>query len=102
MIDAGADAVVGGHPHVVQGAEVYQGRPIVYSLGNFVFDGFEPGPGREGWVLRLTVDRTGVVRWDTVVARLDDDGSPHPDPDATAPCGEAGALQVRACRVGAR
>ena len=36
-IDAGADLVVGSHPHVLQGIEYYQGKPIVYSLGNFVF-----------------------------------------------------------------
>ena len=41
MIDHGADAVVGGHPHVTQGAETYRGKPIIYSLGNFVFDGFD-------------------------------------------------------------
>lgn len=38
-IDQGADAIVGHHPHVLQGAEVYQGRPISYSLGNFIFGG---------------------------------------------------------------
>jgi len=38
-IDAGASAVVGSHPHVLQGMEVYKGAPIVYSLGNFVFGG---------------------------------------------------------------
>ncbi len=37
MVDAGADAVIGHHPHVPQGVEWYQGKPIVYSLGNFVF-----------------------------------------------------------------
>ena len=37
MIDAGADAVVGHHPHVPQGIEWRDGRPIVYSLGNFLF-----------------------------------------------------------------
>lgn len=36
-IDAGADLVVGSHPHVLQGIEFYDGKPIVYSLGNFVF-----------------------------------------------------------------
>lgn len=36
-IDAGADLVIGSHPHVLQGLEYYKGRPIVYSLGNFVF-----------------------------------------------------------------
>lgn len=36
-IDAGADIVVGSHPHVLQGIEYYNGKPIVYSLGNFMF-----------------------------------------------------------------
>ena len=36
-IDAGADLVIGAHPHVLQEIEYYQGKPIVYSLGNFVF-----------------------------------------------------------------
>jgi hypothetical protein len=38
LLDAGAAAVVGAHPHVVQPVEFYRGRPIVYSLGNFLFD----------------------------------------------------------------
>ncbi len=38
LIDSGADAVIGGHPHVPQGWEVYKGKPIFYSLGNFYFD----------------------------------------------------------------
>lgn len=36
-LDAGADLVIGSHPHVLQGIEYYDGKPIVYSLGNFVF-----------------------------------------------------------------
>ncbi|MCC8087114.1 MAG: CapA family protein [Clostridium sp.] len=36
-IDAGADMVIGSHPHVLQGMEYYNSKPIVYSLGNFVF-----------------------------------------------------------------
>lgn len=38
-VDQGADLVVGHHPHVLQGAEIYKGRPIAYSLGNFIFGG---------------------------------------------------------------
>ncbi|MGE0227005.1 MAG: CapA family protein [Dehalococcoidia bacterium] len=37
-IEAGATAVIGSHPHVLQGVEWYRERPILYSLGNFVFD----------------------------------------------------------------
>ena len=36
-IDAGADLVVGAHPHVLQGFEYYKGVPIIYSLGNYLF-----------------------------------------------------------------
>ncbi len=37
-IDAGADLVLGSHPHVLQGFEYYNGVPIVYSMGNFIFN----------------------------------------------------------------
>ena len=38
LIDYGADIVIGSHPHVTQGIEMYKGKPIFYSLGNFIFD----------------------------------------------------------------
>jgi len=38
LIEAGADLIIGHHPHVVQAIEEYQGKLIFYSLGNFVFD----------------------------------------------------------------
>lgn len=38
FVDAGADAIIGHHPHVVQPFEIYNGVPIFYSLGNFIFD----------------------------------------------------------------
>lgn len=41
-IDAGADLVIGAHPHVLQGIEFYQEAPIVYSLGNFIFGSLIP------------------------------------------------------------
>jgi poly-gamma-glutamate synthesis protein (capsule biosynthesis protein) len=42
LIDSGADLIIGHHPHVIQPLEIYQGRPIIYSLGNFVFDQVKP------------------------------------------------------------
>lgn len=39
-MDAGADLVVGTHPHVLEGIEFYNGKPIVYSLGNFLFGNY--------------------------------------------------------------
>lgn len=38
FLDAGADVIIGAHPHVVQTVEIYDGKPIFYSLGNFMFD----------------------------------------------------------------
>lgn len=38
LVDAGYDLIIGMHPHILQGHEVYSGRHIFYSLGNFVFD----------------------------------------------------------------
>jgi poly-gamma-glutamate synthesis protein (capsule biosynthesis protein) len=101
MIDAGADMVIGGHPHVTQGTEYYRGKLIVYSLGNFVFDGFDPPEipeTREGWLLRLSVDRNGLIEWNTVAARMDHEGTPHPVPGALTPCGKAGEAAVRVCK----
>jgi len=97
MIDAGAGLVVGGHPHVTQGVELYQGKPIVYSLGNFVFDGFDYPEARQGWLLRLTVDKSGLVAWETLAAQMDDDGTPYPQPGAATLCGWAGDETVREC-----
>jgi poly-gamma-glutamate synthesis protein (capsule biosynthesis protein) len=79
MIDAGADVVVGGHPHCTQGTEHYKDKLIVYSLGNFVFDGFKNPEAKQGWVLRLTLDRTGLKAWDTVTAVIDEEGVPRPE-----------------------
>ncbi|MBN9422728.1 MAG: CapA family protein [Candidatus Accumulibacter sp.] len=97
MIDAGADVVVGGHPHVTQGAEYYRGRLIVYSLGNFVFDGFAEPEAKRGWLLRLTLDRSGLLAWDTLAVQIDADGTPHPQPGALTPCGQAGEAAPRLC-----
>jgi len=50
LIRAGADAVIGHHPHVPQGIEYLDGKPIVYSLGNFVFKQGQPWTNRGLWV----------------------------------------------------
>ncbi len=97
MIDAGADMVVGGHPHVTQGAEYYRGKPIIYSLGNFLFNGFDTPATTTGWVLSARVDRTGVVDWRTHVARLDANGVPHRDPTASSPCASPDRKVVNQC-----
>jgi poly-gamma-glutamate capsule biosynthesis protein CapA/YwtB (metallophosphatase superfamily) len=81
-IDAGAALVLGAHPHVLQGVEQYHGGWIVYSLGNFVFDGFT-GVSNESAILFVTLSRDGVeaLAWTPVVIR---NGRPHPATGSTA------------------
>ena len=58
-VDAGADLVVGSHPHVIQGYEKYNGRYIVYSLGNFCFGG-NPNPSdKDCMIFQQTFTVTG-------------------------------------------
>jgi poly-gamma-glutamate capsule biosynthesis protein CapA/YwtB (metallophosphatase superfamily) len=56
FIDAGADAVIGTHPHVVQINEEYKGKKIYYSLGNFVFDQYFQKETMEGLGVGMTIN----------------------------------------------
>lgn len=70
-IEAGASAVIGSHPHVLQGLELHRGRPIVYSLGNFVFGGnWNPGDKRTALV-HLLVTKQAIERVEITPARSD-------------------------------
>jgi poly-gamma-glutamate synthesis protein (capsule biosynthesis protein) len=97
LIDAGADAIIGAHPHVTQGAEMYRGKPIVYSLGNFLFDLLDRPENAVGWALQLVVDRQGVTRFSTRAVHLDEHGTPAPAPSIATPCGVRGARAVTPC-----
>jgi len=61
-IDAGADLVIGNHPHWAEGMEVYKGKPIWYALGNFVFDQTWSEPTMEGITLEMTFRGTSLVQ----------------------------------------
>ena len=63
-IDAGADLVVGSHPHVLQGIELYHGKWILYSLGNFVFGSAIP----ETMLVQASVDAQGETALSIVPA----------------------------------
>ena len=71
-IDAGADMVLGVHPHWVQAIEEYKGKLIIYALGNFVFDQDWSRPTLEGFLLHLYWRGSTLVsaRW---VPTLDQD-----------------------------
>ena len=97
MIDVGADAVVGGHPHVTQDIEIYRGKPIIYSLGNFLFDGFSREANNTGWLLHMALARQGVEAWRIEVARIDAEGVPHPALRQRVTCWHAGEEDVGVC-----
>ncbi len=59
VIDAGANIVLGSHPHVTQGIEVYKDRPIFYSLGNFIFDQQREDTHRAYFVQINLINETG-------------------------------------------
>ena len=78
MIDSGADAVIGGHPHVTQDVETYRGKPVFYSLGNFVFDGFSDRDTTTGWIVLLHWRPDGAIDWKVREVRIDRRGVPRP------------------------
>lgn len=59
VVDAGADLVVGTHPHTIQGIEQYEGVPILYSLGNFVLPMLER-EFYERWLAQTDLTRMGI------------------------------------------
>lgn len=75
FIDAGAAAVLGAHPHIVQEMEFYRGKPIYYSLGNLVFDQYDDEETRKGLLVKVTVkpDRSLSIQEHDV--RLSPDGA---------------------------
>jgi poly-gamma-glutamate capsule biosynthesis protein CapA/YwtB (metallophosphatase superfamily) len=87
-VDAGADLVLGHGPHVLRAMEVYRGRLVAYSLGNFMGYrqfGTAGGYGAITVLLEVVVAENGAL----VSAKLhplvlDSDSVPHPDPAGTA------------------
>lgn len=62
-VDAGADLVLGGHAHVLQGIEMYKGAPIVYSMGNLIFDfaiPFFTAASKQTFLFGCTLEKGGI------------------------------------------
>ena len=59
LIDAGADCIIGHHPHVPHAVEVYRGKPIFYSLGNFIFPRFHRD-WRDNFLAELLITRGSI------------------------------------------
>jgi len=78
-LDAGADMVVGHHPHVLQPIEVYKGKPIVYSLANYVHDmgSFREGRNLTTMLVRALIRDGKVAGLWYVPGRIDGHGPPE-------------------------
>lgn len=70
LIDAGADGIIGHHTHVLDGVEIYKGKPVFYSLGNFIFDFKEPDT-RKSVMVKLVFDRREFVRAELFPVMID-------------------------------
>ncbi len=57
FIDAGADLIIGSHPHVIEPMEAYNGKRIYYSLGNFIFDQYFSEDVRKGLGVIVMIDK---------------------------------------------
>lgn len=83
-VDAGADLVVGHHAHVVQEMEIYKGKPILYGLGNFVFDQTWSEPTQEGLAVRAVFAGRELRRLEFLPVRVGRDYRPTPADEPTA------------------
>ncbi len=75
MVDAGADIVIGHHPHVPQGVQFYKGVPIFYSLGNFVF--YQPTDlkfRKLGLMVDVGVNPSGIFSFEILPYEIHDHG----------------------------
>jgi poly-gamma-glutamate synthesis protein (capsule biosynthesis protein) len=102
MIDAGADLIIGHHPHVPHAVEIYKGKVVFYSLGNFVFqyDGFDElhallksigmdlnvkDAGRDTFIVGADIQSGGQAQVCVIPICIDDEGFPQKaDPAAAA------------------
>ncbi len=66
LIDAGADVVIGHHPHVARPIEIYNGKPIFYSLGNFAFWQPFSFETQHSFLTKLTLDRQAGLSYEVI------------------------------------
>ena len=69
-VNLGCRAVLGAHPHRLQGVEVHRGAPIFYSLGNFVYGGNKDPKDKLSAIARLTIPKRGPVEADLVPIQI--------------------------------
>jgi poly-gamma-glutamate synthesis protein (capsule biosynthesis protein) len=83
-IDAGAEIVIGHHPHVVETMEKYKGKYIFYSLGNFIFDQMWSRETRQGLILKAFFTKAGLTKIQFSPILIEDYSQPRIINDAEA------------------
>lgn len=76
-IEAGASVVLGAHPHVIQESEIYLGKPIYYSLGNFVFDQEWSIPTKNGLAVKFIFQNAKLTTTQELPVKIENYGQPH-------------------------
>lgn len=69
LVDDGVDLILGHHPHQFQGIEIYKGKPILYSMGNFLFDQNEP-ENMESFIIDMKYDGTELKELSAIPVRI--------------------------------
>ena len=69
LIDDGVDIILGHHPHQFQGIELYKGKPILYSMGNFLFDQNEP-ENMESFIIDMNFKGAKLVELTAIPVRI--------------------------------
>ncbi len=70
LVDAGADVIFGHHPHVIEPIEVYKGKTIFYSLGNFIFDQTDEN-GKKGIIAHVILKDDGTQTYEALTYYID-------------------------------
>ncbi len=71
LVDLGATAVIGHHPHVLGGVELYNGGVIAYSMGNFIFDQIEPEQ-KASAILQIDIDSKSTLSYKLIPIKIED------------------------------
>lgn len=66
LIDCGADVILGHHSHVIQGYELYKEKPIIYGLGNFIFDDVYIKSTRKGIIVKIDIDTNRPIKVEAI------------------------------------
>lgn len=75
LIDNGVDIILGHHPHVIQPIEIYKGKPIIYSMGNYIFDQNDEN-NKQGMVVSIIIQDRDIERLEVIPIYIQNKSEP--------------------------